>query len=54
MAERIIGSGESTTMTVFVYDAEGDEISFLWEEDPICIPWIMLLFQSNSGRLDST
>ena len=21
-------------MTVFVYDAEGDEISFLWEEDP--------------------
>ena len=34
MAERAIGSGESTTMTVFVYDAEGDEISFLWEEDP--------------------
>ena len=35
MADRAIGAGESTTMTVFVYDAEGDELSFNWGEDPV-------------------
>ena len=36
-----------------VYDAEGDEISFLWEEDPNMVtPWIMLqIFNPTAGHI---
>ena len=33
MSERAISVGETATMTVFVYEADGSDISFSWEED---------------------
>jgi hypothetical protein len=33
MADRAISVGESTTMTVFVYEGDGEELTFNWEED---------------------
>ena len=33
MSERAISVGETTTMTVFVYEADGSDLSFKWEED---------------------
>ena len=33
MSERAISVGETATMTVFVYEADGSEISYKWEED---------------------
>jgi hypothetical protein len=33
MADRAISVGESTTMTIFVYEADGDDMSFIWQED---------------------
>ena len=33
MSERAISVGETTTMTVFVYEADGSEINYSWEED---------------------
>ena len=33
MSERAISEGETTTMTVFVYEADGSDISFSWQED---------------------
>ena len=33
MSERAISIGETATMTVFVYEADGSELSFKWEED---------------------
>ena len=33
MADRALALGESTTMTVFVHEADGEELSFVWAED---------------------
>ena len=33
MAANAIGVGQSTTMTAFVYDADGQDISYQWQED---------------------
>ena len=33
MSERAISVGETATMTVFVYESDGSEISYSWEED---------------------
>ena len=33
MSERAISVGETTTMSVFVYEADGSEINYKWEED---------------------
>ena len=33
MADRAISVGESTTMTVFVHEADGEDILFNWQED---------------------
>jgi hypothetical protein len=33
MAQTAIGVGESTTMSVLVYDADGQDVSYTWQED---------------------
>ncbi|MEC7984096.1 MAG: MopE-related protein [Myxococcota bacterium] len=33
MSERAISVGETTTMTIFVYEADNSELAFQWEED---------------------
>ena len=33
MAQTALGVGESTTMSVLVYDADGQAISYTWQED---------------------
>ena len=34
MSKTAIGAGETVTMTVYVHDADEDELEFAWQEDP--------------------